>query len=74
VSSKPEVEVSIQAHQGDLLLLVPEAKGERWQFYFNDAFAGKNKAWAEGYATSRCPVSGRKALTSHTRVPRSFLG
>jgi hypothetical protein len=53
VTITPEVEVSIQAHQGDLLLLVPEAKGERWQFYFNDASDGKDKAWAEGYATAQ---------------------
>jgi hypothetical protein len=30
-----------------------DAKGERWQFYFAKAFDGKNKAWAEEYATAQ---------------------
>jgi hypothetical protein len=51
-------------------LLVSEVKGERWQFYFNDAFDGKDK----GMPPPRCAVSRRKALTPHSRVPRSFLG
>ena len=32
---------------------MPVAKGGRWQFYFNDPFDGKNKVWAEGYATAQ---------------------
>jgi hypothetical protein len=52
-SVTPGTEAGVKAHQSDLLLLVSEAKGERWQFYFNAAFDGKNKAWAEGYATAQ---------------------
>jgi hypothetical protein len=55
------MEASVQAHQGDLLLMVPEPnpepdiEGERWQFYFSQALDadGKNRDWAEGYATAQ---------------------
>jgi hypothetical protein len=55
VGFTPEMEASCQAHQAELTLLVPEPKPERWHFYFSQALEadGRNRAWAESYATAQ---------------------